>query len=530
MPHSLFRTKSPRQFLGETQPGDGPALRRTFTPFRLIILGVGCIVGAGLFSITGPIAAYNTGPAITFSFILAAIICSLTGLCYAELASRLPVSGSAYAYAYTTIGELPAWLVGWSLVVEYVLGAALVCTSWSQYFVVLLRDAGITLPDLLTSTPAEGGIIDLPAMFIAGVMAVFVVRGAQTSAMANNILVALKLGIIFLFVVLGWRYVKSENLTPYLPANTGEFGSFGISGVLRGASVAFVAFLGFDSVSAMAQETKNPARSMPIGILGSLVVVAVVYVLFGYVLTGVANYHEFQGADSIAPVSVAIAHLPWPWLNRLIVLAILMGYSSVVLVLMMAQSRIFMSMSRDGVLPKVFGRIHPAWRTPWLGSIILALVIALFSGLMPGEAAGELCSIGTLFAFTIVCYIVIVLHRRDRKAAALKAQAGAALPAAAPSPIEEGKLPYTAEKTVGGLGETVGGQGESAQPEATFRTPWVPFIPLLSIAISLVFMFAMPLSAWISLGLWLLAGAAIYFGYGYRHSTLNSKAPSQDEK
>lgn len=497
--YSIFRIKSAQALLQESSSHGEGSLQRTLTPFKLIVLGIGIIVGAGIFSVTGTIAANHTGPAITLSFVIAACICGLTGLCYAELASRMPISGSAYTYTYATIGELPAWIVGWNIILEYMVGGTVVCVSWSQYFQNFLADCGIHIPPALAACPAEGGVINLPALLIAGLMSTFLIRGIQQSSWVNNIIVALKLIIIFLFIILGWRYIKAENLTPYIPANTGEFGSFGASGILRGAGIAFFAFLGFDSVSTLAQETRNPRRNMPIGILGSLVVVMIIYALFSYVLTGVANYREFQGADSIAPVSVAISHMPWPWLNKLIVLAILLGYSSVILVMQIAQSRIFMVMGQDGMLPKGFSSIHPRWRTPWKSSLFVTVAMALMAGLMSGRAAGELCSIGTLFAFTFVCAAVIVLRRRDRKSQASSATADA-------SP--EGSHPISPQDS-----------GESA---SYFRVPWVPFIPLCSIAISLTLIVSLPIATWYRMAVWTILGLIIYFAYSKKHSRLNS--------
>lgn len=470
---SLFRKKPLALLIQEAHAEGQGTLRRVLGSGALVALGIGIIVGAGLFSVTGTVAAFHTGPAITFSFIIAAIGCAFSGLCYAEFASRIPVSGSSYTYTYAMMGELPAWLVGWNLVLEYAVGCTLVSISWSGYMVHFLRDLGIVLPAELTLCPADGGIVNLPAALVVCIMSIFLIRGTKQSAWVNNMIVAIKLSIIALFIIMGWRYINTENYTPYVPANTGTFGEYGWSGILRGAGIVFFAFLGFDSVSTAAQETKNPARNMPIGILGSLIVVTILYILFGHVMTGVANYQEYAGNESVAPVAIAISHMPYAWLNRLIIIAILLGYCSVILVMLMAQSRVFMTMSRDGLLPKFMGRLHPRWQTPWLGNIALMLCVALLAALVPGHVAGEMCSIGTLFAFAIVCAGIIMLRRRGGE----------------PGPDE-------------------------------FRVPLVPLVPLLGIGVCATLMAFLPLDTWLRLAIWTALGLAIYFGYSRKHSKL----------
>jgi len=349
-------------------------LRRVLGPISLIAFGIGVIVGAGLFSITGLVAAEYSGPAVIISFVLASLGCCFAALCYSEFASIIPVSGSAYTYSYATMGELVAWVIGWDLVLEYAVAATTVSISWSRYAVVLLEGVGITLPHELCACPWDGGIINLPAAAIVVVMSLFLIRGVEESSIVNDIIVVIKISVIIVFVVLGWKYIDSANYHPFIPQNTGTMGEFGLSGVLRGAAVVSFAFLGFDAVSTAAQESKNPRRDMPIGILCSLLVVTVLYIAFGYVMTGVANYKEFGGLEGIAPVAVAIQHIgspdaagviqpAYPWLNNAIMLAILIGYCSVIMVTLMAQSRVFFSMSRDGLLPPFFSKVNPRFRT-----------------------------------------------------------------------------------------------------------------------------------------------------------------------
>ena len=458
-------------------------LNRVLGPWSLIALGVGCVVGAGLFSITGMVAAQYTGPAITLSFIIAAISCCFAGLCYAEFASMISVSGSAYTYSYATMGELIAWIIGWDLVLEYAVGAITVAISWSRYAALLLESIGWGLPPELTSCPWDGGIINLPATVVVILMSLLLIRGIKGSSRMNDFIVVLKISIILIFVVLGWRYIQVGNYVPYIPANTGVLGEFGWSGILRGAAVVFFAFLGFDAVSTAAQEAKNPHRNMPIGILGSLLIATVLYLLFSHVMTGVANYTEFSGLDGIAPVAVAINHMgtpdasgaiqpTYPWLNAAITLAILFGYCSVILVQLMAQSRIFLSMSHDGLLPPFFSRINPKFRTPAASNLLFMTVVGLLAAFIPAGVAGEMVSIGTLLAFTLVCAAVLVIRK--------------------------------------------------TQPDLprSFRTPLVPYIPILGILTCLCLMMSLPADTWIRLVMWMIIGLDIYVKYGMRHSHL----------
>lgn len=476
--------------MSEAAESGGSSLRRVLGPVGLIAFGVGVIIGAGLFSITGTVAAAYTGPAITLSFAIAAIGCAFAGLCYAEFASMIPVAGSAYTYSYATMGELIAWIIGWDLVLEYTVAAITLSISWSQYFVKFLESMGIVLPQSLTACPWDGGIINVPAACIVLVMSLFLIRGTRESARVNNIIVALKVAVIILFVVLGWRYIDTSNYVPYLPQNTGNLGEFGWSGVLRGAAIVFFAFLGFDAVSTAAQETRNPKRDMPLGILLSLLICTVLYVLFGHVMTGVAHYTEFAGQQGIAPVAVAVEHMgrpdatgvtvpAFPWLNKAVMLAILFGYCSVILVLLMAQSRIFMSMSRDGLLPPVFSKIHGRFRTPARNNVICMLVVASLGSVVPARIAGEMTSIGTLLAFTLVCAGVLIVRKT---------------------------MPHVPR---------------------TFRTPLVPFIPVAGILTCLSLMIFLPADTWIRLVLWMLIGLDIYSAYGVRHSRLE---PGDDRR
>ena len=455
-------------------------LRRSLGPLNLIAIGVGVIIGAGLFSLTGIAAANHTGPAVTLSFIVAAVGCAFSALCYAEFASMVPVAGSAYTYSYATMGELFAWIIGWDLVLEYSVGAATVAISWSQYLVKFLAKYGLHLPPQLVASPwetiklADGstthGWLNLPAILVVLAITAVIIRGTKGSAWFNAVVVALKVAVVLVFIALGWRYIDPANYHPYIPANTGKFGEFGLSGVLRGAGVVFFVFIGFDIVATMAQEAKNPQRNMPIGIIGSLLVCTVLFVVFGYVMTGLAHYTEFK--DSAAPVAVAIEKTPYGWLSTAIIGAILIGYTSVILVDLLGQSRVFFSMSRDGLLPGVFSRVHPRFQTPHKSNLLLGAFISLFAGLVPIHVVGEMCSIGTLLAFVMVCVGVLIMRKRE--------------------------------------------------PDAprSFRTPWVPVVPILGIVTCLVMMLSLPGDTWIRLFVWLAIGLLIYFGYGKKHSKL----------
>ena len=415
---SLFIRKPLGQLMAQAE--GSKELRRTLGPANLVALGVGAIIGAGLFSITGLAAANNAGPAITISFIVAALGCAFAGLCYAEFASMIPIAGSAYTYSYATMGEFVAWIIGWDLVLEYALGAATVAISWSGYLIKFLEYYNIYIPPELTISPFQtitlsdgsvvSGVMNLPAVFIIVVVSLVLIKGTRESALANAIIVALKVGVVLIFVILGWSYINPDNYVPYVPANNGIFGEFGFSGVIRAAAIVFFAYIGFDAVSTAAQETKNPKRDMPIGILGSLVVCTILYILFAHVMLGLANYKEFAGKDGIAPVAVAIAHTPYVFLQQAVILAILAGYCSVILVMLMGQSRVFYSMSQDGLLPKFFSDVHSKFKTPYKSNLLFMVFVSLFAAFVPASVVGEMVSIGTLFAFVLVCIGIWVLR------------------------------------------------------------------------------------------------------------------------
>ncbi len=486
----LFIRKSIESLQAEAAQSGSKSLKRVLGPVSLVALGVGVIIGAGLFSITGTVASEFTGPSITLSFIIAAIGCCFAGLCYAEFASMIPVAGSAYTYSYATMGELIAWIIGWDLVLEYTVAATTVSISWSRYMVVFLENLGIHLPHALTACPWDGGIINIPAMLIVVLMSLFLIRGTEGSSIFNGFIVFLKIAVILIFVVLGWQFIQVENYTPYIPENTGKLGEYGFSGILRGAAVVFFAFLGFDAVSTAAQETKNPKRDMPIGILVSLLVCTLLYVLFAHVMTGVAHYTEFGGQQGIAPVAVAIEHMgapdasgviqpAFPWLNKAIILAILFGYCSVIMVTLMAQSRVFLSMSHDGLLPPFFSKIHSKYRTPAHSNVLFMVLVGLMAAFIPAQVAGEMTSIGTLFAFTLVCAAILIVR-----------------------------------KTMPNV-------------HRAFKTPFVPAVPILGILTCLCMMCFLPADTWIRLVLWMLIGLDIYACYGIKHSKLEGHIPNR---
>lgn len=484
---SLFVKKSIPKLLEEAKNAGEGTLKRTLGPVSLIALGIGAIVGAGLFSITGMAAANYAGPAIMISFIVAAVGCGLAGLCYAEFASMIPVAGSAYTYSYATMGEFIAWIIGWDLVLEYAVAGATVASSWSDYFIQLLSDFGVGLPQSLTRTPFDGGIINLPALFIVVLMSMILIRGTGQSARVNNFIVVLKVSIVLIFVIIGVQYIRPENLQPFIPPNEGEFGAFGISGILRAAAIVFFAYIGFDAVSTAAQETKNPRKNMPIGILGSLIICTILYILFAWVMTGVTHYTEFlgdNGGSDLAPVATAIdwmgpvingvPHPAYPWLNTAIIVAILLGFSSVIMVMLLGQSRVFYSMSEDGLLPKLFSDIHKNFRTPYKSSFLIMLFVSLFAAFVPGEIVGEMVSIGTLFAFILVSIGVLVTRYKMKDA-----------------------------------------------PRG-FKVPFVPYIPILAVLVCLGLMAFLPFDTWIRLLVWLLIGLDVYENYGVKKSKMNA--------
>lgn len=478
----LFARKPLAQVLREVGDGEEESiikLKRQLGPADLILLGIGVIVGAGLFSLTGKVAAEAAGPAVTLSYVIGGIACAFAGLCYAEFASMVPASGSAYTYSYVTLGELFAWIIGWDLVLEYAVGAATVATAWSAYFVKLCHQLGIAFPQALSASPFDDtpGLINFPAAFIVLSMTALLIRGTKESAVFNAVMVALKVIIVLVVVGLGWGYINPANHTPYIPPNTGNFGEFGWSGVMRGAGLIFFAYIGFDAVSTAAQEAKNPQRDMPIGILGSLLVCTLLYISFSWVLTGLAHHSTFKGLEKLAPVATAIGAMPekFHWLNQLIVPAILCGFSSVILVLLMGQSRVFLNMSRDGLLPHFFSDVHPKLHTPWKSNTLIGLLAAVAVAFLPADIWGEMCSIGTLLAFALVCVAVIILRIKEPDA------------------------------------------------KRSFRCPWVPLVPGLGALICISMMIPLPLDTWIRLLAWMAFGFVIYFTYSRKHSKLTAR-------
>ena len=486
----MWYRKSISKLVSEAEQSGEGTLKRTLSSSGLIALGVGAIIGAGLFSLTGIAAAENAGPAVMLSFIIAAVGCAFAGLCYAEFASMIPVAGSAYTYSYATMGEFMAWIIGWDLVLEYALASATVAASWSQYFNQLLVIFGMSIPPELLAGPWEGGIVNLPAIIIVCLLSLLLIRGTEESSFINNILVVLKVAVVVLFIALGWQFIDSANHTPFIPVNEGEemlksgsigisqffsegyFGQYGISGILRAAGVLFFAFVGFDAVSTAAQEAINPKKGMPIGIIGSLLICTVLYVLFSYVMTGLANYTEFKG--DAKPVATAFAKTGYDFLNTAMIVTIIAGYTSVILVMLLGQSRVFYSMSKDGLLPKMFSDLSKR-QTPWKTNIIFMIFVSIFAGFVPVADLGHMVSIGTLLAFTLVCVGVIVMRKRNPEA------------------------------------------------ERPFKTPLVPLIPILGIIVCVLMMASLPLVSWERLGIWMLIGVVVYFLYGKRHSVLRKE-------
>jgi len=458
----LFQTKPLDRILAESESQN--QLKRSLGAGALVALGVGAVIGAGIFTLTGVAASANTGPGLVISFVLAAIGCSLAGLCYSEFATMIPVAGSAYTYAYASFGELWAWIIGWDLILEYAVGAATVSISWSQTLVALLASLGVSFPASVAASPFQGGaggVINLPAVAIVALVSGVLIRGIKESATVNSVIVVLKVTVILVFIAVGWSYMQPANHTPLVPPNEGSFGKFGWSGILAGAGIMFFAYIGFDAVSTAAQEARNPRRDLPIGIFGSLAVCTLLFILYSWVLTGVVNYRKLGVA---APLSLALEQIPHRWLSVAMNLAVLAGLTSVMLVMLMGQSRVFYSMARDGLLPRVFADVHPKFRTPWRSNLLLMLFVSLFSAFAPIAVVGSMTSIGTMFAFVIVCGGVVVLRRR------------------------------------------------SPEIPRPFRTPWVPLVPVLGIAINLLMMFGLGVSNWARLVGWLALGLVIYFG------------------
>ncbi len=488
---SLFLKKPISTLMAESAESE-KSLKRTLTAGSLIALGIGAIIGAGLFVRTAAAAAQNAGPSVTYGFIVAAIGCALAGLCYAELSSSIPIAGSAYTYSYATMGELIAWIIGWDLILEYAVGAATVGIAWSEYLNRLLGDVlGVAeIPYQWCHSPFQHsgdmhGIINLPALFIVIILTMLLIRGTQESALVNGIIVITKVSIVILIIVLGWRFINPANHTPYIPEATTyvdpdglphNFGGFW--GIIGAAGVVFFAFIGFDAVSTTAQEAKNPKRDMPIGILGSLAICTVLYILFAHVLTGMATVQDFRTSGKEASVVFVINKymVGYGWLSKLVTIAILAGFSSVILVMLLGQSRVFYSMSRDGLLPKVFSEIHPVYKTPYKASWFILILVGLFAAFVPGDIVGDMTSIGTLFAFILVCIAVVVLRKTNPE---LKRE---------------------------------------------FKTPWVPFVPILGAVVCGIMILGLGWPNWLRLILWLLIGFVIYFSYSKKHSVLQNKS------
>lgn len=535
------RVKPMAMLLAEAAAEGQHTLKRTLSAPTLVMLGIGAIIGAGLFVRTAAAAAQNAGPSVTLAFILAGLGCAFAGLCYAELSSSIPIAGSAYTYSYATMGELIGWIIGWDLILEYAVGAATVGIAWSEYLNNLLVNVvhvnpipyewchspfehvnvlkyvpgmdvtaleGVLSKDMmanltsnnhlyltneafshlpasyLSMVTTSAGIINLPALFIVCLMSFLLIKGTHESALVNNIIVLVKTAIVLMIIGFGWGYINPANHTPYIPEastfidNAGIKHPFGgMMGILRAAGVVFFAFIGFDAVSTAAQEAKNPEKTMPIGILGSLAICTVLYVLFGHVLTGVASVDDFRTNGKEASVAFAIQKYMtgYAWLAKAVTIAILAGFSSVILVMLLGQSRVFYSMGKDGLLPKSFGELHPKYHTPWKANLAILVIVGAFAAFVPGDIVGDMTSIGTLFAFILVCMGVIILRKTNPE-----------LPRA-------------------------------------FRAPWVPFLPILGIICCGAMIFGLGWTNWLRLIVWLVLGLIIYYFYGYKNSHLGDK-------
>jgi APA family basic amino acid/polyamine antiporter len=476
---------------GDSEKG----LKRTLGPINLIALGIGAIIGAGLFVRTAAAIAERAGPSVTIGFIVAGVGCAFAGLCYAEFASMIPIAGSAYTYSYATMGELIAWIIGWDLVLEYAVGAATVAIAWSEYLNRLCKLIGFEIPYAWRHSPfeslhdatgkiVESGIMNVPALVILVLLTLVLIRGTKESALLNGLIVVTKVAIVLMVIGLGWSFMNPANHANYIPAATTytnmegithDYG--GIKGILGAAGVVFFAFIGFDAVSTAAQEAREPKKDMPIGILGSLVVCTVLYILFSHVLSGLATVQDFRTHGKEASVAYAIqTYMPgFSWLANLVTVAILAGFSSVILVMLLGQSRVFYSMSRDGLVPGVFSDVHPKYRTPWKSNVIFLLVTGLFGAFIPEDIVGEMTSIGTLFAFILVCAGVWILRVR-----------------------------------------------EPDRPRG-FATPLVPIVPILGIVVCGAMIFGLGWRNWLRLGVWLVIGLFIYFGYSRRNSRLQQE-------
>jgi len=487
---NLFRTKSIDVLMADAAATGEGTLKRTLGPLALVALGIGAIIGAGLFVRTAAAIADRAGPSVVLAFIVAGVGCAFAGLCYAEFASMIPVAGSAYTYSYATMGELVAWIIGWDLVLEYAVGAATVAIAWSEYANRVLEWFGMRIPYQWSHSPLETmagsdvhGIINVPAIVILGLLTLLLIRGTQESATVNAVIVVLKVSIVLLVIAVGWGFINPANHTPLIPAPTTYVTPQGIThnyggilGILGAAGVVFFAYIGFDAVSTAAQEAKNPSRDMPIGILGSLVVCTILYVLFSYVLSGVATVEDFRTHGREASVAFAISTYMtgYEWLSRAVTVAILAGFSSVILVMLLGQSRVFYSMSHDGLVPKVFSEVHPKYRTPYKSNMLFFGFTALFAAFIPEDIVGEMTSIGTLFAFILVCAGVWIMRNKRPD------------------------LPRG------------------------FTVPALPVVSILGILVCGAMIYGLGWTNWMRLLVWLAIGLVLYFGYGRRHSRLSA--------
>jgi APA family basic amino acid/polyamine antiporter len=493
----LFARKPLDKLMAEAQEVGEHSLKRSLGPVNLVALGIGAIIGAGLFVRTAAAIADRAGPSVVLAFIVAGIGCAFAGLCYAEFASMIPVAGSAYTYSYATMGEFVAWIIGWDLILEYAVGAATVAIAWSEYFNRVLDWFGLRIPYRWAHSPFEidhatglHGMINIPAIFILLLLTGLLIRGTKESAFVNGIIVVVKMSIVLLVISLGWGFINPANHTPFIPAATTyitpqgiQHAYGGIVGILGAAGVVFFAYIGFDAVSTAAQEARNPKRDMPIGILGSLVICTVLYVLFAYVLSGLATVQDFRTHGREASVAFAITtYMPgYEWLSKSVTVAILAGFSSVILVMLLGQSRVFFSMSRDGLVPKTFSDVHPRFRTPYKSNLLFFVFTGIFAAFIPEDIVGEMTSIGTLFAFILVCAGVWIIRVR------------------------------------------------SPELERGFRVPAVPLVSTLGIIVCGAMIYGLGWTNWMRLLVWLLIGLVFYFGYGKRHSRIGAPPPELPE-
>ena len=509
---NLLATKPIKVIMSEAEETGEHSLKRALGPWNLVSLGIGAIIGTGIFVLTGAAAAQYAGPAIVLSFVLAAIACIFAGLCYAEFASMIPVAGSAYTYGYATLGEFVAWIIGWDLILEYAFGAATVASGWSGYVLSFLQDFGIRIPPQITGTPgtefvlyadrweqlsrikpsldAAGidiaslphatGVFNLVAFIGIMIVTAVLIVGIKESANINTVIVIVKVAVLMVFIGLGSSYLlkhtelATTNWTPFIPPNEGSFGSYGLSGIVRAAGVIFFAYIGFDAVSTAAQEAKQPQKDMPLGILGSLVICTIFYILVAGVLTGLINFRQLNVPD---PIAIGIDKTGVRWGSFLVKMGAIAGLSSTMVVMLLGQSRVFFSMSRDGLLPEWASKVHPRYRTPWISSLVVGIFVAIFASIVPISILGELVSIGTLLAFVIVCGGIWTLRRTNPNL------------------------------------------------HRPFKTPLVPLVPILGIAVSLLMMVGLPADTWLRLIIWLAIGLVVYFAYGSKRSRVQAAQP-----